>query len=64
MLRLKHRRLLFLLLLAVLAGGSMAAYSQVDAGFLSKTVVLITFQQLAAIAIYLLCFGWDLPRTR
>ncbi len=53
---------IFLILIAILAGGSMAVYSISSANFGLKTAELIAFQQLGAIIIYLSCFGRDLFR--
>ncbi len=64
MLKLKYRKIIFLILIAILAGGSMVAYSQSDTNFLLKTVELVMFQQMATILIYFTCFGWDLLRSR
>lgn len=64
MLKLKYRKAIFLILIALLAGGSMAIYSQSQSNFWLKTIELITFQQIATIVIYLSCFGWDLVRDR
>ncbi|GGA56808.1 MULTISPECIES: hypothetical protein [unclassified Okeania] len=64
MLKLKYRKVIFLILIAILAGGSMAAYSQSETNFLLKTVELVMFQQAATIVIYLSCFGWDILRSR
>lgn len=64
MIKLKHRKALFLLLIALLAGGSMVAYAESDANFILKTVELVIFQQIATVFIYFTCFGWDLVRTR
>lgn len=63
MLKLKYRKIIFLILIAILAGGSMATYSQSETNFLLKTVELVVFQQAATIVIYLSCFGWDLLRS-
>jgi hypothetical protein len=62
MLRLKHRKILFLILIALMAGSSMAAYSQSQADFLSKTILVVMGQQVATLIIFLACFGWDLGR--
>lgn len=64
MLKLKYRKIIFLILIAILAGSSMVAYSQSETNLLLKTVELVLFQQLATIVIYLTCFGWDLLRSR
>ncbi|WP_287308868.1 hypothetical protein [Okeania sp. SIO1H2] len=53
-----------MILIAILAGGSMAAYSQSETNFLLKTIELVIFQQAATIVIYLSCFGWDILRSR
>lgn len=64
MLKLKYRKIIFLILIAILAGGSMATYSQSETNFWLKTIELVMFQQVATIVIYLTCFGWDLLRSR
>ncbi|WP_416665822.1 hypothetical protein [Egbenema bharatensis] len=64
MLKLKYRRIVFLILIALLAGGSMSVYSQSEANFWIKTIELVAFQQIATVVIYLSCFGWDLIRDR
>ncbi|MDY7008290.1 MAG: hypothetical protein SWX82_31280 [Cyanobacteriota bacterium] len=64
MLKLKYRKVIFLILIAILAGGSMAGYSQSETNFLLKTIELVMFQQVATIVIYLSCFGWDILRSR
>lgn len=62
--KLKHRRLIFCVLLALLAGGSMAVYSESDANFFLKTFEVVVFQQIATVVIYFSCFGSDLLRSR
>ena len=62
--QLKHRRILFWLLLAGLAGSSMAIYTTSDANFFLKTAVVLICQQVATTVIYLACFGWDLMRSK
>ena len=62
--KLKHRKLVFWLLIALLAGGSMAVYAESPTNFWLKTIELVMFQQVAAMAIYLCCFGWDLIHSR
>lgn len=64
MLKLKYRKVIFWFLLAFLAGGSMAVYSEADANFFLKTILLVAFQQVATVFIYLSCFGWDLIPPR
>jgi len=58
--KLKHRKLIFLLMIALLAGGSMTVYAESPANFWMKTIALIVFQQAATVVIYLSCFGWEL----
>ena len=60
----KPKKIIFLMLIAALAGGSMVAYAQSETSFLIKTVELVVFQQFAAMAIYLICFSQDLFRMR
>ena len=60
MIKLKHRKIIFLILIAILAGGSMAAYSQSEVNFFIKTIQLVLFQQMMTVIIYLTCFGEDL----
>ncbi|OZH55798.1 hypothetical protein AFK68_02250 [Hydrocoleum sp. CS-953] len=64
MLKLKYRKIIFLILIAILAGGSMVTYSQSETNFWLKTVELVIFQQMATILIYLTCFSWDFLRSR
>ena len=65
MIKLKYRKIIFLILIAVLAGGSMAAYSQSEVNFLRKTIQLVFFfQQFMTLVIYLTCFGQDLFSRR
>ena len=64
MLKLKQRKIVFLILIAFLAGGSMAVYSQSEMNFWLKTAELVIFQQLATVMIYLTCFGIDLLKSR
>ena len=64
MIKLKYRKIIFLILIAVLVGGSMAAYSQSEVNFLRKTIQLVFFQQFMTLVIYLTCFGQDLFSRR
>lgn len=64
MLTLKRRKIIFLILIAGLAGGSMMVYSQSEMNFWLKTVELVLFQQWATVIIYLSCFGVDLLKSR
>lgn len=64
MLKLKYRKIIFWFLIAALAGGSMAVYSQSEINFFVKTVELVIFQQCATVVIYLTCFGIDLLKSR
>ncbi|MBW4417694.1 MAG: hypothetical protein KME13_00535 [Myxacorys californica WJT36-NPBG1] len=61
--KLKSRKVIFSLLLALFAGGSLATYSASDANFLFKTVELLVIQQIGAGIIYLVCFAPDLLRS-
>lgn len=63
MLKLKHRKILFWILLALLAGGSMATYSELEMNFFLKTAGLVLFQQIATVLIFFGCFGSDLIRS-
>ncbi len=63
MLKLKTRKIIFLFLIATLAGGSMAVYSTSSANFWLKTVEVVIFQQVATVVIFLSCFGWDLLKA-
>ncbi|HEY9640095.1 MAG TPA: hypothetical protein V6C57_06400 [Coleofasciculaceae cyanobacterium] len=58
--KLKHRKITFLILIALLAGSSMAVYAESEANFFLKTIGLVFFQQAATVVLYLSCFGWDL----
>lgn len=62
--RLKYRKVLFLVLIALMTGGTMAAYSQSHADFLTKTVAVVMVQQVATVILFLVCFGWELGRSR
>ncbi|MGK7920043.1 MAG: hypothetical protein AB4080_08565 [Trichodesmium sp.] len=64
MLKLKYRKIIFLILIAIMAGVSMVGYSQSDTNFWVKTIELLMFQQMATILIYITCFSWDLLRSR
>ncbi len=64
MMKLKLRKVLFSVLLALFAGGSIAVYSASDANFVLKTVELIIIQQLGAAFLYLLCFAPDLDHSQ
>jgi hypothetical protein len=64
MVRLKYRKILFLILIALMAGSSMAAYSQSQADFVTKTIAVVMVQQVATVVIFLACFGWDLVHSR
>ncbi|MBF2077081.1 MAG: hypothetical protein IGR76_00795 [Synechococcales cyanobacterium T60_A2020_003] len=64
MIRLKYRKILFLVLIALMTGVTMAAYSQSHAGFLTKTFAVVMVQQVATVVLFLVCFGWDLGRSR
>ncbi len=64
MLKLKYRKIIFLILIATLAGGSMAVYSQSEVNFFIKTSQLVVFQQSMTVILYLLCFGQDLFSRR
>lgn len=41
----------------------MTVYAESPTNFWLKTIELIVFQQITAIAIYLSCFGWDLMHS-
>jgi hypothetical protein len=62
--KLKHRKTLFLLLIALAAMGSLSAYSLLEGSFLGKTVTVVILQQLLGAAIYFACFGVELVRSR
>jgi len=64
MLKFKYRKIIFLIIIAILAGGSMVTYSQSETNFLLKTVELVMFQQMATILISFTCFGCDILRSR
>lgn len=63
MLRLRIRKIIFLFLIAAMAGGSMAVYSTSSANFWFKTIEVVLFQQMATVVIFLSCFGWDLLKA-
>lgn len=60
MFSIKRNKVIFFILIAILAGSSMAVYSLSSANFWLKTTELIAIQQLAAILIYFSCFGRNL----
>ena len=62
--KLKHRKTLFMALITLAAGGSMAMYGALDGNFVTKTVQIVLLQQLVGAAIYFSCFGVDLVRSR
>jgi hypothetical protein len=62
--KLKHRKTLFLTLITLAAGGSMAVYGSLDGNFVSNTIQILVLQQLVGAAIYFSCFGVDLVRSR
>jgi uncharacterized membrane protein len=64
MLKFKHRKLIFLVLLGLMAGSTMSVYSASEANFLIKTVTVVVLQQVATVVIFLGCFGVDLMRSR
>jgi hypothetical protein len=59
MLNLKSRKIIFLLLIALLTGGSLMVSAQSELSFWSKAVYWLWLQPMTAIALYLLCFFWD-----
>ncbi len=61
----KLKRIVFLALLALLAGGSCSVYSSLEMNFFLKTIGLLGIQQLGGIIIYFSCFGIpDFNRSR
>jgi hypothetical protein len=64
MLKFKQRKLIFLVLLGLMAGSTMAMYSASDANFFVKTAAVVIVQQIATVVIFLSCFGVDLLRSR
>jgi hypothetical protein len=62
--KLKQRKSLFLVLMALTAGSSLAMYNVMEGDFLVKTIQIVVFQQLVGAAIYFSCFGVDLVRSR
>jgi hypothetical protein len=63
MIPLKYRKVVFSLLLALFAGGSLAMYSTSEMNFVLKTAELLMIQQFGAAIIYLVCFGQDLLKS-
>ena len=61
--KLKYRKISFLLLLALFAGSSIADYSASDADFVFKTIELLVIQQVGGAIFYLICFASDLMRS-
>jgi predicted membrane protein len=60
MVKLKHRKIFFWGLIAMMAGSSMAVYSSSSVNFWVKTIEVVLFQQMATVILFLLCFGYDL----
>ncbi|MGK7943841.1 MAG: hypothetical protein AB4058_05170 [Microcystaceae cyanobacterium] len=58
----KPNKLIFLILIAILTGSSMAIYSTSSANFWFKTIELVACQQIAGILIYFACLGNNLFR--
>jgi hypothetical protein len=61
--KLKQRKTLFLVLMTIAAGGSMALYGNMEGDFLAKTMQIVVLQQLVGAAIYLGCFGVSQTRS-
>jgi hypothetical protein len=57
LLKLTHRKNLFLLLMIATAGGSAALYGAMDGSFVTKTIQVVLLQQVVGAAIYFACFG-------
>jgi hypothetical protein len=55
--KLNSRKNLFLGLMTLAAGGSMALYGTMEGDFVTKTIQIVVLQQLVGAAIYLGCFG-------
>jgi len=60
---LKHRKYVFLGLITLVAGSSVALYGGLEGDFWAKSVQVILFQQLLGAAIYLGCFGSSQERS-
>jgi putative effector of murein hydrolase LrgA (UPF0299 family) len=55
--KLKHRKTIFLALMTLTAGGSIAAYGAIEGDFLTKTIQLMVVPQLVGAIAYFGCFG-------
>jgi hypothetical protein len=62
--KLKQRKTIFLTLMALTAGGSIAAYSTIEGDFFTKTIQLMVVPQLIGAIVYLGCFGVEQFRGR
>ena len=61
--KLKYRKTLFLTLITLAAGGSMAIYGSMEGNWLSNAIQIVVLQQLIGTAIYLGCFGVSQTRS-
>jgi hypothetical protein len=61
--KLKQRKTLFLVLMTLAAGGSMALYGNMEGDFFAKTMQIVVLQQLVGAAIYFGCFGVSQTRS-
>jgi hypothetical protein len=61
--KLKHRKGIFLAMMTLLAGGSIALYGAMEGNFAANMIQIALLQQLAGAAIYLGCFGVEQTRA-
>ncbi|MCY7408376.1 MAG: hypothetical protein LH631_13660 [Alkalinema sp. CAN_BIN05] len=61
--KLKYRKTLFLALITLAAGGSMAIYGSMEGNWISNVIQIVVLQQLIGTAIYLSCFGVSQTRS-
>ena len=61
--KLKYRKTLFLALITLAAGSSMAIYGGMEGDWISNVIQIVVLQQLIGTAIYLSCFGVSQSRS-
>jgi hypothetical protein len=61
--KLKHRKGVFLAMMTLVAGGSIALYGTMEGNFVSNMIQVALLQQLVGVAIYLGCFGVEQTRA-
>jgi hypothetical protein len=61
--KLKHRKSLFLVMMTLVAGSSIALYGTMEGNLVSNIIQIAVLQQLVGAAIYLGCFGTGQARA-